>query len=146
MFLGEYAHTIDDKGRLTVPARFRDQLAGGAVVTRGFDRHLILYTIESFEKLVQKARALTNTDPENRALNRLLFSGASEVTLDRSNRINLPAFLRDFAGLDSDVMVVGAGDYAEIWSQAGWQDQLLSVNDPVANARRFATLNLATAS
>ncbi len=146
MFLGEYAHTIDDKGRLTVPARFRDQLAGGAVVTRGFDRHLILYTIESFEKLVQKARALTNTDPENRALNRLLFSGASEVTLDRSNRINLPAFLRDFAGLDSDVMVVGAGDYAEIWSPAGWQDQLLSVNDPVANARRFATLNLATAS
>ena len=143
MFLGEFAHTIDDKGRLTVPARFRSLLAGGAVVTRGYDQHLVIYTLDSFQTLARTARTLSSTDPEHRALARMLFSGAVEVTPDRAYRINVPPNLRTYAGLEGEAVVIGAGDYAEIWNPAGWQAQLASLNDPAANARRFAPLNLA---
>ena len=143
MFLGEFAHTIDEKGRLTIPARFRSLLVTGAVVTRGYDQHLVVYTPESFETLARVARTLSSTDPEHRALARLLFSGAVEVTLDKAYRINIPPNLRTYAGLGNEAMVVGAGDYAEIWNPSGWQGQLASLNDTAANARRFAPLNLA---
>ena len=143
MFLGEFSHAIDDKGRLTIPARFRTALIAGAVVTRGFDRHLTIYTSDSFQKLVEKARTLSATRPENRALFRLLFSGASEVILDKSNRINIPGFLRSYATLDGEAVVVGAGDYVEVWNPAAWQEQLDLVNDPATNTERFAALDLA---
>ena len=144
MFLGEYQHSIDEKSRLTIPAKFRDELAKGCVVTRGFDKNLNIYTSEDFGGLIKKAQTMSPTDPEARALQRLIFSGASEAVPDRNGRILIPPFLRAYADLDSEVYVIGVGQYIEIWSTVGWDEQLKNMNDPVANSRRFAALNLAT--
>jgi MraZ protein len=144
MFMGEFTHTIDDKGRLTIPAKFREELAYGAVVTRGYEKNLVLYTAEAFKRVTTRAEALTPTDPENRALLRLMFSGASEAVPDKQGRVLVPPFLRDYAGLQTDCVVVGVGHYIEIWSKEAWDQQLQTLNDPSVNAERFAALNLAT--
>jgi len=144
MFLGEYLHAFDDKSRLTIPAKFRDELAKGCVVTRGFEKHLIIYTSEAFGDLIKRAQTMSPTDPESRALQRLIFSGASEAVPDKSGRILIPPFLRAYADLEGEVYVIGVGQYIELWSKAGWDGQLQAMNDPEANSRRFAALNLAT--
>jgi len=144
MFMGEFTHAIDDKGRLTVPAKFREELAAGAVVTRGFEKYLLIYTSEAFQRLTVRAKTLSPTDPDNRALLRLAFSGASDTALDKQGRLHIPPFLRTYANLNGECVVVGVGDYVEVWSKDGWDDQLQIVNDPAINARRFAALNLAT--
>lgn len=143
MFMGEFTHAIDDKGRLTIPAKFREDLAYGAVITRGYDKYLVLYTAESFKRLTARAETLTPTNPEHRALLRLTFSGASEAVPDRQGRILVPPFLRDYAGIDSECVIVGVGHAIEVWSKDGWGQQLEQLNDPAANAERFAALNLA---
>jgi len=144
MFLGEYQHSFDEKSRLTIPAKFRDELAKGCVVTRGFEKNLNIYTSEDFGNLIKKAQTMSPTDPETRALQRLIFSGASEAVPDRNGRILIPPFLRAYADLDSEAYVIGVGQYIEIWSTVGWDEQLKNMNDPIANSRRFAALNLAT--
>lgn len=143
MFLGEYLHSFDDKSRLTIPAKFRDELARGCVVTRGFEKQLTVYTAEWFGSLVKKSQMMSPTDPETRALQRLIFAGASEATPDKSGRIVIPPFLREYAGLDGEAYVIGVGQYIEVWSRAGWEEQLKALNDPQSNSRRFAALNLA---
>jgi MraZ protein len=143
MFLGEYAHSIDEKNRLTIPAKFRDELAKGCVVTRGFEKNLNVYTAEDFVNLVRQAQTMSPTDPEARALQRLMFAGANEAALDRNGRILIPPFLRTYAEMEAEVYVVGVGQHIEIWSRAGWDAQLAKLNDPEANSQRFATLNLA---
>jgi MraZ protein len=143
MFMGEYTHSLDDKGRLTIPARFREELAYGAVLTRGYDRYLLLYTSEAFKRITARAETLTPTNPENRALLRLTFSGAAEVVPDRQGRIVVPPYLREYAGIDSECVVVGVGHFVEVWSKDGWNEQLQKLNDPAINAARFSTLNLA---
>ena len=142
MFLGQFNHTIDAKGRLTVPARFRAPLAEGAYVTLGFDRNLFVYTKESFARLSEKAGSLSATNPEARAVRRVIFGGATEVGLDSAGRILLPPFLREYGALKSDATIVGAGDYFEIWDSDAWSAELHSVTDPEANARRFADFDL----
>jgi MraZ protein len=142
MFLGQFAHTIDSKGRLTVPVRFRAPLASGAYVTQGFERNLLVYTTESFERLAKHANVLTTTDPEARAVRRMIFGGASDVALDSTGRILIPPFLRDYAHLDADVTLVGAGEYFEIWNTQDWLKELESVTDPETNSRRFSAFNL----
>ena len=144
MFLGEYQHSIDEKSRLTTPAKFRDELAKGCVVTRGFEKNLNVHTSEDFGDLIKKAQTMSPTDPEARALQRLIFSGANPAIPDRNGRVLIPPFLRTYADLDTEVYVIGVGQYIEIWSKAGWEEQLLKMNDPEANSRRFAALNLAT--
>lgn len=143
MFMGEYTHAIDEKGRLTIPAKFREQLAKGAVITRGFDKNLLIYTAEAFAGLTARARTLSPTDPTHRALLRLSFSGASEVEPDKQGRILVPPFLRQYAELDGECQIVGVGEYIEVWSRAGWEAQLQVINDPALNAQRFAATNLA---
>ncbi|MGH2523526.1 MAG: division/cell wall cluster transcriptional repressor MraZ [Anaerolineales bacterium] len=144
MFLGEFTHAIDDKGRLTVPAKFRHELEEGAVFTRGYEKCLLIYTAENFRRLSARAESLSPTDPENRALLRFAFSGASEMAPDKQGRILIPPFLRDYAGLDGECVIVGVGQYVEVWSKESWAEQLKQLNDPDANARRFAALDLAT--
>ena len=144
MFMGEFTHAIDDKGRLTIPAKFREELAAGAVVTRGFEKYLLIYTSEAFKRLTVRAKTLSPTDPDNRALLRLAFSGASEATLDKQGRLHVPPFLRTYSNLNGECVIVGVGDYVEVWSREGWDEQLKVVNDPAINAKRFAALNLAT--
>lgn len=144
MFMGEFTHSIDDKGRLTIPARFREDLAYGAVLTRGYDKDLLLYTAEAFKRITARAESLSPTDPEHRALLRLTFSGASEIVPDRQGRILVPPYLRDYAGLENECVIVGVGNSIEIWSRDGWAQQLQMLNDSTKNAARFAALNLAT--
>jgi MraZ protein len=142
MFLGQFTHSIDAKGRLTIPVRFRAALASGAYVTQGFDRSLIVYTTGSFDRLAQRAASLSATDPEARAVRRVIFGGATEVSLDSVGRILIPPFLRDYAGLDGDTTLVGAGEYFEIWNTAAWGQELVAVTDPESNAKRFTKFDL----
>ena len=144
MFLGQYDHTIDAKGRLTIPVRFRPTLATGAYVTQGFDRNLVVYTTESFQRLAERANRLTTTDPEARAVRRVLFGGATEVTLDSVGRILLPEFLRQYAGLETETVLVGAGEYFEIWGAAVWAGERSRVTDSESNAKRFTAFDLSS--
>jgi MraZ protein len=143
MFMGEFTHAIDDKGRLTIPAKFREELAYGAVITRGYDKYLILYSADAFKRVTTRAESLSPTNPEHRALLRLTFSGASEAVPDRQGRILVAPYLREYAGIDSECVIVGVGQHIEIWSREGWAAQLDGLNDPQINAARFSTLNLA---
>ena len=144
MFLGQFTHTIDDKGRLTIPVRFREALSSGAYITQGFERNLMVYTTQSFEKLAQRANTLSTTDPEVRAVRRVIFGGATEVGLDASGRILIPPFLRNYAHLDGETTIVGTGEYFEIWNAESWENELVSVVDPDTNAQRFAAFDLST--
>ncbi|HKJ26790.1 MAG TPA: division/cell wall cluster transcriptional repressor MraZ [Anaerolineales bacterium] len=144
-FLGQYRHNIDDKGRLTVPARFRELLSEGAYITQGFDRNLMVLAAPDFEAMVRKLRSsssLTNSD--DRDLKRLLFSTADKVQPDGNGRILLPQFLRDQHQLDGEVVLVGVGDYFEIWSPENWDQRMGLLQDADANANRFAALDLST--
>lgn len=144
MFLGRFTHTIDAKGRLTVPVRFRAAISGGAYITQGFDRNLLVYTSDSFQRLAERAARLTDTNPEARAVKRVIFGSAIEVELDSAGRILIPPFLREYAGLDGDSTVVGAGGHFEIWNAKIWSDEAASVSDPETNARRFIDFDLSS--
>ena len=128
MLLGEYAHTIDDKNRLTLPAKFREALADGGVVTRGLDGCLYLYGRDEWERLVEGR--LAELDPlnrEGRVMQRYFFSAAAEAVPDKQGRINLPAPLVEHAGLGREVIVAGVHDHVEIWDRAAWREQLKEV-------------------
>lgn len=120
MFFGEFEHTVDDKGRVTIPASFRGTLASGMHVTRGLDGCLFVFTPEDFQALRQDLKNLSFARQSARHLYRLLFSGA-ECTLDKQGRILLPASLRQYAGIDSEVIIVGMDSRLEIWSKDRWQ-------------------------
>lgn len=145
MFLGQYHHTIDNKGRLTIPARFRELLAAeGAYITLGFDQNLMVLTVPSFDQIYQRINHTSMTDPTARLLKRLIFSGADQVGVDKTGRILIPQFLREAAELDSEAVVVGVGDYFEIWSPELWAGQMAQIEDAEANAQRFMALDIST--
>ena len=121
MFLGEYTHNVDEKGRLTIPAKFRNALAQGLVVTRGFDRNLVIYPKSEFEELAGRVMAKPMTDKGVRAFRRRVFSGAVDLEADRQGRILLPPYLREFAEIDGEVVVVGNYNYVEVWSTQAWE-------------------------
>ncbi len=126
MFMGEYQHSVDDKGRLIVPAKFRDTLGEKFVVTKGLDNCLFVYPQAEWANLESKLKALPLTNANARAFARFMFSGATEVEVDKQGRITLPQTLRDHARLDRDVLVIGVNTRAEIWSVEEWkryQDQ-----------------------
>jgi MraZ protein len=120
MFLGEYSHTIDDKGRLTLPAKYRAELATGIVVTRGIEKCLFVFPMSEWQKLSDKISGMPLTDPQAREFQRLLFSGATDAELDKQGRVLLPQYLRDYALLDSSVIVAGLNTHMEIWSLDAW--------------------------
>ena len=142
MFLGEYQHAIDKKGRLTVPARYRQLLAEGAYITQGFDRNLMVLRIAAFEAMTGKVNQMSLTNSGARKLRRVLFSRAERIEPDKSGRILIPSFLREAIGLDGEVMVVGVGNYFEIWSPATWQTQMKHLREAQNNAEYFAELDL----
>jgi len=121
MFIGEYSHTIDAKGRLAVPAKWRGHLADGLVVTRGLDGCLFLYSRTEWEKLAQKLAALPLSQKQSRAFARLLLAGASDADIDGQGRIMIPEYLRQFAALKKHVTVAGLYNRAEIWDEDAWQ-------------------------
>jgi MraZ protein len=115
MFLGQYHHNLDSKSRLTIPSRYRDMLEEGAYVVQGFDGNLIVYTAPAFEQIKQQASQLSVTDQTTRLLNRLIFSTADYLEVDKAGRILIPEFLRQEAGLKDEVVLAGGGDYFEVW-------------------------------
>ncbi|MFH1078295.1 MAG: division/cell wall cluster transcriptional repressor MraZ [Patescibacteria group bacterium] len=120
MFIGEFHHTLDEKGRLAVPVKFRAGLAAGAVVTRGLDRSLFLYPKDVWETLALKLASLPIGQADTRAFARLMLAGAMEVDLDKSGRVTVPEVLRIYAGVSKDVVVTGLYDRLEIWDEASW--------------------------
>ena len=120
MFIGEYHHTLDDKGRLAIPIKFRASLAEGAVVTRGLDRSLFLYTKSEWTALAAKLSALPIGQADTRAFARLMLAGAMEVEIDKSGRVLVPEYLRTYAGVSKNVVVAGLFNRMEIWDEATW--------------------------
>ncbi|MFN2173327.1 MAG: division/cell wall cluster transcriptional repressor MraZ [Candidatus Promineifilaceae bacterium] len=133
MFLGEYTHTIDEKGRLTIPAKFRGDLAAGLVVTRGLDRNLLVFTLTEWEELAQKIAKIPISDRSARAFSRRVFSGATDLVPDRQGRILIPATLREFANLGDEAVIIGMYNYAEIWNADSWNP----VRDDIENNDDF---------
>lgn len=143
MFLGQFYHTLDDKGRLTIPARYREILAvDGAFIMQGFDQNLFILPSAVYEAISRGVSEMSLTDPRARLLKRLVFSTADHVEFDRAGRILIPQFLRQAAKLENDVVVVGNGDYFEIWSSELWSGQAEQMQDAQANADRFTELKI----
>jgi MraZ protein len=136
VFTGEYRHSVDDKGRIAVPAKFRAQLEDGAVVSRWLDACLAIHTRTGWDQLAAKVSGLPITDAGSRLFQRYVFAGAFEADLDRQGRVVVPAYLRDWAGLEGEAVIVGSRDHAEIWSPARWQtySQALEDADSLAQA------------
>lgn len=142
MFLGRFEHNLDDKYRITIPARFREGLVEGVYLTQGFDGNIMAMPPHVFDLLSKRLNALNMADDTSRALRRLIFSNASMTELDKAGRILLPVYLRELANIEQNVIIVGMGGYIEIWKPEAWHHQLTILNDPNANAQRFNTLDL----
>jgi len=123
MFLGRYEHSIDAKGRLTIPARFRGDLASGTVVTKGIDRCLFLFPTTEFETLAARIRELPITQEQAREFRRQMFADASADIPDKQGRIIVPPFLREYADIDSQVIIIGLDTFIEIWPVEVWKSR-----------------------
>jgi MraZ protein len=143
LFLGKYARTLDLKSRITVPAAFQAELAGGAYMTQGFDRNVQVLTKGAFRELYRQAASLNIADPLARLMLRLFLGNAIELPAGKST-LAIPDSLRAYAELGGNVLVIGQGDYFEIWSPDHWREQELQLQDATANASRFAALELGT--
>lgn len=122
MFIGEYNHNLDEKGRMSVPAKFRRDLAGGAVVTRGLDHCLFVYPKAEWEIMAGKLAALPITQKNSRAFARLMLAGAWDVELDGQGRVMLPEYLRQYASIEKHVVVAGLYNRIELWDEDAWQE------------------------
>src|SRR3989338_2241186 len=121
MFIGEYSHTIDDKGRMAVPAKFRNKLKSGAVVTRGLDNCLFLFSRDEWDKLAQNIAASPINKANTRAFGRFMLAGAMEAEFDSQGRILLPEYLRQYANLKKRAIVAGLYNRIEIWEENAWK-------------------------
>jgi MraZ protein len=121
MFLGEFKHSIDQKGRMAIPAKFRSQLNGGAIITRGLDHCLFVFTTEEWEKLAQKLVALPLAQAGSRAFVRLMLAGASDVEFDAQGRILIPEHLRAYAHVNKNAIVTGLYNRIEVWDEQEWK-------------------------
>ena len=142
MFLGEYLHTIDDKGRLTLPAKFRAELATGVVVTRGIDKCLFAFPMAEWEKLAERVSNLPLTEAQAREFRRLLFSGANDAELDKQGRVLLPQYLREYAGLDGNVIVARLNTHMEIWEPEAWNAIRNNFEAEASNAEYWTQLGI----
>jgi len=122
MFIGEFKHNLDLKGRLAVPIKFRQKLSSGAIVTRGLDKCLFVFSNKEWEVLAQKLIALPLAQANSRAFVRLMLAGAMDVELDKQGRILIPDYLRDYAGLKKETIVAGLYNRFEIWNSESWKE------------------------
>jgi MraZ protein len=133
MFLGTYAPKLDEKGRIILPAKFRDELASGLVLTRGQEHCVYVFSQREFESLHEKIRQAPVTSKQARDYLRVFLSGASAELPDKQNRVTIPTPLRSYAGLDRDLVVIGAGSRAEIWDAEAWETYLAEQEAAFAN-------------
>ncbi len=149
MFLGNFQHNLDDKGRLMIPARFREMLEGGAYITQGFDKCLMVLTEDYFKQVYERIEAMNLADPTARLLRRLILSNAYPVEADKVGRILVPQNLRAFLGIategSGELTVAGQGEYFEVWTPALWDEQMAELQKTEANNARFSTLDLSKA-
>jgi len=146
MFLGQYEHTLDEKGRLTIPAAFRFGLGDGAYVTQGFDRNLMVMTKSYFELVYGRLNAMNIADPTARVVKRLVLANAYQIEVDKAGRILIPTRLREFLAMQNEAALVGQGEYFEIWTPGDWALQMENIQNTEANSQRFAMLDLSTGS
>lgn len=135
MFLGEYKHSLDPKGRIALPAKFRAQLKNGAIITRGLDHCLFVFGMKEWEKLAEKLTALPLAQANSRAFARLMLAGASDVELDGQGRILVPDYLREYAGLSKTAVIAGVMSRLEIWDEVTWtkyKSRTESASDDIA--------------
>jgi MraZ protein len=143
VFLGEFSHALDEKGRLTIPAKFREELAGGLVITRGIDRCLSVYPRQVWDSLAEQITKLPLTQRSARDFGRLMFSGAADFIPDRQGRVLIPQGLRDYADLDSDAIIIGLFDRLEIWKPDNWTTVKANVEaDPESIAEQLQELGI----
>ena len=129
MFIGEYSHSIDHKGRIAIPVKFRANLAAGCVVTRGLDNSLSIYPIDEWQKTAKKIAALPIYSADARAFSRLMLSGAMDLEIDRQGRVVIPPYLREYAGLKDQAVVTGAYDRLEVWAKDKWEEYRMDIED-----------------
>ena len=143
MFLGQFQHNLDDKGRLMIPARFRQLLDGDAFITQGFDKCLMVMTGSYFKQVYERIEAMNLADPTARLLRRLILSNAYPVEVDKIGRMLVPQNLRTFLAIENgELVVAGQGEYFEVWMPALWSEQMTQLQDTEANKARFSTLDL----
>ncbi|MFH1837948.1 MAG: division/cell wall cluster transcriptional repressor MraZ [Candidatus Kuenenbacteria bacterium] len=121
MFIGEYFHTIDEKGRIAIPTKFRSKLTEGIVITRGLDNCLFLYTLEEWKNLANKLSKLSISKANTRAFSRLMLAGAMDLQLDKQGRIIIPDYLRKYASIKKKAVIAGLFNRLEIWDQDIWE-------------------------
>jgi MraZ protein len=129
IFAGEYEHRIDPQGRVSIPARFRPAFEKGIVLSRAYDRCVVVYTSEEFAEVAGEIRKQSATRVDARRLARLTFSGAYELELDRHGRVLIPPALREYAGLGEDVVIAGTGRFLEIWSRKAWLEERAELDE-----------------
>ncbi|MBI2485247.1 division/cell wall cluster transcriptional repressor MraZ [Candidatus Uhrbacteria bacterium] len=143
MFFGEYRHRLDEKGRVAIPARFRDALKRGAVVTRGLDTSLFLFPKEEWDKLAKRLASLPLGRATSRALSRLMLAGAMEVDVDKQGRVGLPDYLRHYSGIRKEIVFAGVFDRIELWDPARWESYKRSAEKDSGNiAEQLGELGL----
>ncbi len=141
MFLGEYEHVIDDKGRLTIPSKYRRPLLDGLVITRGLDKNLVIFPLGEWNGIVERINKLSYGDSGARHFRRLMFSGACDAEPDRQGRVNIPPYLLEAAGISKEVVIVGVYSYIELWSPSRWNETRDAL-DNEDNADRWAGLGI----
>ena len=133
MFIGEYHHTIDEKGRIIIPAKFRESLGKEFIITRGIENCLFVYSLQNWADITNKLSSLPFTKKDARTFNRFFMSGATNVELDKQGRVNISQPLIDYANLLKDCVVIGTGDRLEIWSQESWNSFFDSTKDSMSD-------------
>ena len=133
MFIGEYHHTIDEKGRIIIPVKFREELGNSFIITRGIENCLFVYSEENWAKITNKLNSLPFTKKDARTFNRFFMSGATNVELDKQGRVNISQPLIDYAKLLKDCVIIGTGDRLEVWSQESWESFFDSTKDSMSD-------------
>ncbi len=140
MFMGEYNHTVDTKGRLIVPSKFREQLGNAFIVTKGLDGCLFAYPSEEWHGIEEKFRGISMTSKDARKFSRFFFAGAAEAEVDKQGRILLPPVLREYAALQKDVVLVGVLSRVEIWDKERWMQNSYEEDEMDEIAEHMAEL------
>jgi MraZ protein len=143
MYLGQHHLSLKEDQHLVIPETFRELFAGGAYITRGFEQNLLIMSDRIFQELYNRIVSLNIADPLARLLLRLIIGNASRLDISNSGQVLIPESLRAFAGLEKEIILVGQGNYFEVWAPAGWEKQTTNLLDTEANAERFAQLDLA---
>ncbi len=146
MFLGHHLTPLKSSNRLSLPSNWKKIVSGGIYLTQGFDQNLLILTVETFQEIYERISSLNITDPLARLLLRMFLGTASFIEIKESEPISVPQNLMDYANLKSKVVIVGQGEYLEVWSPSHWAEQEAQIQDAQANAGRFTSFNIATHS